>query len=158
MDAGALYLEPTFDPERTMPPGNGMMTSGTALIALTAASAAASVACALAAHDQQISAADRVLRQAGGRFADKFAVHDRHTPIVFAAKALGDLPAVPEEPQRAAELERLFALEPGVAGGARGREHALPDAVLQLLLQFTGGNRKQQRAHPGPAVRRLARR
>ena len=42
--ASALYFEPTFEPERTMPPGNGMITSGTAAIAATAASAAASVA------------------------------------------------------------------------------------------------------------------
>ena len=39
----ALYLLPTFEPDRAMPPGNGRMTSGTARMAATAASAAASV-------------------------------------------------------------------------------------------------------------------
>src|SRR5262249_59758351 len=43
-----LYFEPTFEPERAMPPGNGMMTSATRPIAFTAASAADSVARRLA--------------------------------------------------------------------------------------------------------------
>jgi hypothetical protein len=42
-----LYFEPTFDPERAIPPGNGMMTPATWRIALTAASVAASVFAAL---------------------------------------------------------------------------------------------------------------
>src|SRR5438552_18803763 len=44
VDAGAfLYFDPTLEPERAIPPGNGVMASGTARIAVTAASAAASV-------------------------------------------------------------------------------------------------------------------
>src|SRR5262249_48730660 len=39
-----LYLEPTFEPERTMPPGNGVITSGTSSMARTARSQAASTA------------------------------------------------------------------------------------------------------------------
>ncbi len=37
-----LYFEPTFEPERTMPPGNGVITSGTLAMASTAASVASS--------------------------------------------------------------------------------------------------------------------
>src|SRR5262249_49739913 len=37
-----LYLEPTLEPERTMPPGNGVMVSGTAPMASTALSAVSS--------------------------------------------------------------------------------------------------------------------
>src|SRR5579871_574346 len=45
VDAGTpLYFEPTLEPDRTMPPGNGVMVSGTLAIAAVAASAAASVA------------------------------------------------------------------------------------------------------------------
>ena len=40
----AGYLLPTLEPERTTPPGNGMMTLGSRFIAATAASAAASAA------------------------------------------------------------------------------------------------------------------
>ncbi len=40
----ALYLLPTFEPERAIPPGNGKITSGHCRIAATAASAARSVA------------------------------------------------------------------------------------------------------------------
>src|SRR5260221_11233347 len=36
-----VYFEPTFEPERTTPPGNGMITAGSLRIAATAASAAA---------------------------------------------------------------------------------------------------------------------
>src|SRR5262249_61421672 len=43
VEALALYLDPTLEPERTIPPGNGTITSATALIAFTAASAAARV-------------------------------------------------------------------------------------------------------------------
>ena len=39
-----LYLLPTFEPERAIPPGNGRITSGQARIAATAARVAASVA------------------------------------------------------------------------------------------------------------------
>jgi hypothetical protein len=42
-----LYFEPTFEPERTMPPGNGAIASATFSIARAAASAAARVVCAL---------------------------------------------------------------------------------------------------------------
>ena len=100
-----LYFEPTLEPERTIPPGNGTMTSATCAIAATAASAAASVVCGAAAHDEQIAAADRFLGQAGRRFANKLAVHDRNAPIVLAAEPLGDLPTVAEITQRVAELE-----------------------------------------------------
>ena len=44
----ALYFEPTFEPERTMPPGKGMMTSRVAPMRRTAASAASSTVRALA--------------------------------------------------------------------------------------------------------------
>ena len=37
-----LYLPPTLEPERTIPPGNGMIAPGTLFIAASAASAAAS--------------------------------------------------------------------------------------------------------------------
>ena len=40
----SLYLLPTFEPERAIPPGNGRITSGQRRMAATAASAAASVA------------------------------------------------------------------------------------------------------------------
>src|SRR5258706_8456432 len=44
VDAGTpLYFEPTLEPDRTMPPGNGMMAAGTFAMAAVAASAAASV-------------------------------------------------------------------------------------------------------------------
>src|SRR3954451_22948297 len=36
----ALYLLPTFDPDRAIPPGNGRITPGTRLIAAAAASGA----------------------------------------------------------------------------------------------------------------------
>ena len=57
--SSALYLEPTFEPERTTPPGNGRMTFLTFCIAATARSAAASAACWSLRQDQEISAADR---------------------------------------------------------------------------------------------------
>ena len=38
-----LYLPPIFVPERTMPPGNGMIASGTVRMASIAASAARNV-------------------------------------------------------------------------------------------------------------------
>ena len=38
----ALYLDPTLDPERTTPPGKGMITLGTLRMAAIAASQAAS--------------------------------------------------------------------------------------------------------------------
>ena len=60
-----LYFEPTFEPERTMPPGNGMMTRGRLRIAATARSAAASTAGRVAPEDQEIAAADRLLGHAG---------------------------------------------------------------------------------------------
>src|SRR5262252_2800488 len=45
VDAGSVgYLLPTFDPDRTTPPGNGMITFGTCCIAATAAAAAPSAA------------------------------------------------------------------------------------------------------------------
>ena len=55
-----LYLEPTFEPERTMPPGKGVMTSATSAMASTAASAVSQQAGAVVAEDEQVAAADRV--------------------------------------------------------------------------------------------------
>src|SRR5262249_62157162 len=110
-----------------------------------------------AAHDQQIAAADRALGQPGGRLANELAVHDRYAPIVLASEALGNLPAVAEEAQCIAELERLLARKSRIAGGAGRSDHALPDPVLQLLLQLAGGDREQQHTHAGPAIRRPSR-
>ena len=133
-----MYFEPTFEPERTMPPGKGVITSGTSSIAFTARSQAASTAaCELAEH-QQIAAADRLLGQAGRLLADELAVHHRDAPEAPAADQLRHLPAVAEEAERGAELQLLLAFEPGEAGRARARQHALADAVAQLTLQLVG--------------------
>src|SRR6266566_2870714 len=139
VDAGTfLYFEPTLEPERAMPPGNGAMASGTARIAFAAASAAAY----------------RIFGEAGRRLADELAVHDRQAPVTFFSQSLGDLPAVAEIAQGIAELERLLACKPRVTGGSGAGEHALRYPGLQLLLQFGRGDREQQHAHAGPAVQR----
>ena len=52
---------------------------------------------------------------------------------------------------------RFSASTPGVAGRARAGQHALADAVLELLRQRLGREAEQQHAHAGPPVRRLLR-
>ena len=59
----------------------------------------------------------------------ELAVHHRHAPVAPAAEPLGDLPAVAEIAHRVAELQRVGAVEPGVAGRAGRGQHALADAV-----------------------------
>ena len=66
---------------------------------------------------------------------------------MFAAEALGHLPAIAKIAQRIAELEDLFALDPGVACRTGAREHALPYPRLQLFLQLRGRRREQQNTH-----------
>src|SRR5208337_5573105 len=62
-------------------------------------------------------------------------------------ETLGHLPAITKISQGVAELERLFALHPGVAGRTGAREHTLPYPRLQLLLQLRGRRREQQNPH-----------
>ncbi len=154
-----LYLEPTFEPERTMPPGNGMMTSGTLAIAPTAACAAASVRRGAPAHDQEVAAADRLLGQAGRRLAQELAVHHRNAPEMLAAEPLGDLPAVAEIAQRIAEPQLIcVAVEARIAGGARAGQHALADAVLQAASAVRRSRPRtaaRARRADRPASRRL---
>ena len=50
----AGYRLPTFEPERTTPPGNGRITSGSRRIAVTAASAAASAASVSRARNSRL--------------------------------------------------------------------------------------------------------
>src|SRR5262249_60633059 len=95
------------------------------------------------AHDERLAAAARVLGQPRYRLAHEFPVHPRHAPIALAAETLGDLPAVAEETQRIAKLEHLLAVQASVAGRAGSGQHALPNPVLQLLLQLAGGDGEQ---------------
>ncbi len=104
-----LYLPPTLEPERTMPPGNGVMTPGTLSIAATAASAARKRLGIAFGQQQQIAAADRFLGHTGRRLDEKFAVHDRHAPEMAVAELLGDLPAITEIAQRGSELKFVAA-------------------------------------------------
>ena len=134
-----LYLPPIFEPERTMPPGNGRIDVGRPRRSPAAAASAAASASPRCRPAEEVAAADRLLGQAGGRFAQEFAVHHRDAPETPAAEPLGDLPAVAEIAQRRAELERVARrIEAGEAGAAGAGQHALADAVLQLLLQLVG--------------------
>src|SRR6185295_6173787 len=88
--------------------------------------------------------------------AEEFAVHHRNAPIAPLADLLGDLEAVAEVAQLAAELQMLCRLEAGEAGRAHGGQHALSDAKLQLLLQLLGIDGEDQDGDAGPSVRGLA--
>src|SRR5262249_10196529 len=107
-------------------------------------------------HDDQVAAANATFAQAGCRLANKFAVHDGHTPVVLAGKAFRYLPAVPEVTQRAPEFESLLTVEPRVARGPGAREHALANPGLELLLKLARRNREQQNPYTRAAVGRLA--
>src|SRR6266540_2967290 len=80
-----LYLLPTLLPDRTTPPGNGMITPGTARIAFAAIPAADSFYCA-----EDV-------------FAQELAVHRRHAPVALAVEELADLPAVAEVAEHPAD-------------------------------------------------------
>ena len=68
-----------------------------------------------------------------------------------AAELLGDLPAVAEIAQRRAELELVRPPASPAKQALPGRgQHALADAVLQLLLQLVGAHREDHaRGTPG---------
>jgi hypothetical protein len=63
--------------------------------------------------------------------------------------------AVAEIAQRAAELQRRAVADAGEAGGAGAGEHALPDAVAELLLQVFRGHAEDEHGEAGAAVGRL---
>ena len=102
-----LYLEPTLEPERTMPPGNGVITSGTSPIASTAAFGDRQQAGAVVAEDEHVAAAHRVGDDAGGFLDDELAVHHRHAPEAVLAEPLGRLEAVAEKARALAEADPL---------------------------------------------------
>ena len=100
-------------------------------------------------QEQKIAAADGILGQ-------PVVASHRNSPsmtgtrqIVLAAELLGDLPAVAEIAQRSAELELRRSLKTGKAGAAGRCQHALADAVLQLLLQFVRAHGEDHDAQPG---------
>ena len=72
----ALYFEPTFEPERTTPPGNGMITFGTLRIASMAASTAGECRGLMFCQHKKVAAADGA-HHAGGFLAQELAVHHR---------------------------------------------------------------------------------
>src|SRR5262245_48306317 len=74
---------------------------------------------------------------------------------MFASEALRNLPAIPKIAQRVTELQPLLTFKPGVAGRTWTGEYTLPNAALQLLLQFARRNGKQQHAHAKPTIGRF---
>ena len=130
-----LYLLPTFEPERAIPPGKGRITSGQRLMAATAASAAASVAAGSLPMRMMLPPATP-LTVPNDLLAKEFAVHHRDAPVAPAADPLGDLPAVAEIAELAADADRLLAdRQAVVARGGRAGHHALADAVGDRLFQ-----------------------
>ena len=107
------------------------------------------------AEHEQIAAADRLLGQAGRRLAKELAVHHRDAPESPPRDQLRHLPAVAEESERGAELQLLLAFEPGEAGRARARQHALADTIAQLPLQLVAVHGEQQHGHARAAIQRL---
>ena len=151
----ALYLEPTLEPERTTPPGNGMMTSGTVADRVDRGLGRGQRPARSSAEDQQVAAADRC-DDAGGLLDDELAVHHRHAPVALAAESLGDLAAVAEEAQVLAERRCACRLRRRRSRPSRGRSartgrRGSSSCFAELLAR----EREQQHAHAGPAVGRL---
>ena len=99
-----LYLEPTLEPERAMPPGKRQDDIRHCGDGFHGAFCCGECRLGAGAHDDDIAAADGGLAEAGRRAANKFAVHHRYAPVLFVPETLGDLPAVAEKAQRVAEL------------------------------------------------------
>src|SRR5262249_29831501 len=106
------------------------------------------------AEDEDVAAADG-LGRADAVVAEKLAVHHRNAPVAALTQTLADLMAVAEIAERAAELQRRAVAQAREAGGAGAGEHALTDAVAQLLLQVLGGHAEDEDGDAGPAVGRL---
>src|SRR5262249_59869563 len=75
-------------------------------------------------------------------------------PVAATAELLAGLEAVPEEPERAADLDGLLAAGEAVEA-RRGRtgHHALADAVHQRLAERRHREAEEEEARPGPPVR-----
>src|SRR4029453_8083440 len=99
--------------------------------------------------------AHAVLRRADLVVAEERAIHDRDPPTAPLAQPLADLMAVAEIAQRAAELQRRALAQAGEAGGAGAGQHALADAVAQLLLHGLRGHAEDEQGEAGTAVGRL---
>ncbi len=138
-----------------MPPGNGVIDVGQLGHGLHRTRAGREHRRVRLAEHKQIAAAHRFLGETGLVLADELPAHHRNAPIAAAADDLGHLPAVAEEAQGRAELQLLLAFEPGKAGRARARQHALADAVAQLLLELVGIHGEEQHGDAGPSVGRL---
>ena len=135
----ALYLLPTFDPDRAIPPGNGMMISGQALIAATAASAAASVNAGSRPMQDDVPAGDPLGRPEK-LLAGELAVHHGDPPVPPAVEPLRGLEPVAEVAEPAADVDRLLAdRQAVVTGRRRAGHHALADPVRQRLFQARPG-------------------
>ena len=124
-----LYLEPTLEPERTMPPGNGVMHVRHVGDGVDGGFRRLQQPGAVVAEDEQVAAADRVGGDAGRLLDDELAVHDGHAPEALLAEPLGGLEAVAEEARTLAEADALVGFDAGVAGRAGAGQHALADAV-----------------------------
>ena len=149
-----LYLPPIFEPERTMPPGNGMIAPTTSLDRIDGGLRGGKRVGARSGEQQKVAAAHGLLGHAGRRLAEKLAVHHRNPPEMPAAQLLGNLPAVAEIAQRRTELQLERPLEAGETGAAGRCQHALPDPVQQLLLQLVRADRKDHHAAARPTVGR----
>ena len=147
--AGALYLLPTFEPERAMPPGKGRITSGTArLIAVTAASAATSVAAGSLPMMMMLPPATPLT-------VPKIS-SQRNSPSITgicqsaSGRSFGDLPPIAEIAELATDADRLFAdRQAAVARSCRAGHHALADAVGDRLLECIAAKAKTSRLTPG---------
>ena len=116
-----LYCEPTFEPERTMPPGKGVIAPATPRIASTPASVARIVVSQSSPMIEKIAAADAFLGEADLALDEEFAVHDRHAPVAAPVERLGYLPFVAELAHGVADLDLEFAVERANTPPCRGR-------------------------------------
>ena len=107
-------------------------------------------------RQQQQVAAAHALGDGGGFLGDEFAVHHRHTPVADAADHLAGLPAVAEETQVLAQRHRLAFADAGVHRRGGAGEHALTDALLDLLGEFLAAHREDQDRDARAAVGRLS--
>src|SRR5262249_40298592 len=103
------------------------------------------------AEDEDVAAADG-LGGADAVVAQELAVHHGNAPVAAPVEALADLVAVAEVAQGAAELQRRALAQAGKAGGAGAGEHALADAVAQLLLQVLGRHAEDEDGDARAAV------
>jgi hypothetical protein len=112
---------------------------------------AATAVSARGAEDEDVAAADR-LGGADTVVAQELAVHHGDAPVAAPVQALADLMAVAEIAESTAQLQGRTVGEAREAGSAGAGQHALADAVAQLLLQVLRRHAEDEHGEAGAAV------